>query len=93
MSFRGWLAEQGGRLRPLRTRRSVSAAPAGIDPAIVKTLHDAFKKGMDEPSYVATMVTLDQEPFYLNSEDYRKFALQQIEEQRELVKDLGLKAN
>jgi hypothetical protein len=33
------------------------------------------------------------EPFYLNSEDYRKFVLQQIEEQRELVRDLGLKAN
>ena len=67
--------------------------PAGIDPAIVKTLHDAFKKGMEEPSYAATLVTLDQEPFYLNSEDYRKYALQQIEEQRQLVSHLGLKAN
>ncbi len=67
--------------------------PAGLDPAVVKALHDAFKKGMEEPSYLAAMVTLDQEPFYLSSEDYRKFALQQIEEQRDLVKELGLKAN
>jgi tripartite-type tricarboxylate transporter receptor subunit TctC len=67
--------------------------PAGLDPAVVKALHDAFKKGMEEPSYLAAMVTLDQEPFYLSSEDYRKFAMQQIEEQRDLVKELGLKAN
>ena len=67
--------------------------PAGLDPVVVKTLHDAFKKGMEEPSYLAAMVTLDQEPFYLSSENYRTFALQQIEEQRELVKELGLKAN
>jgi tripartite-type tricarboxylate transporter receptor subunit TctC len=67
--------------------------PAGMDAAIVKALHDAFKRGMEEPAFVATMATLDQEPFYLNSEDYRKFALQQIEEQRQLVVLLGLKAN
>jgi tripartite-type tricarboxylate transporter receptor subunit TctC len=67
--------------------------PANMEPAIVKTLHDAFRKGMEEPSYAATLVKLDQEAFYLNSEDYRKFALQQIEEQRQLVKDLGLKVN
>lgn len=66
------------------------AGPKGMDPAIVKILHDAFKKGMEEPSYIAAMEKLDQEPFYLNSEDYHRFALQQIAEQKQLVEALGL---
>jgi tripartite-type tricarboxylate transporter receptor subunit TctC len=67
--------------------------PAGMDAAVVKRLHDAFKQGMEAPSYAAVLAKLDQEPFYLNSADYRAFALKQIEEQRELVKMLGLKVN
>lgn len=67
--------------------------PAGMDPAVVRTLHDAFKKGMEDPAYLATQVKLDQETFYLNSADYRAFALKQIEEQRQLVTELGLKVN
>jgi tripartite-type tricarboxylate transporter receptor subunit TctC len=67
--------------------------PAGMDPAIAATLHDAFKKGMEEPAYGATLAQLDQEPFYLNSADYREFALAQIAEQQQLVRDLGLRAN
>ncbi len=30
--------------------------PKGMDPAVVKVLHDAFKKGMEEQSYKDTMV-------------------------------------
>ena len=67
--------------------------PAGMDPAVVATLHDAFRKGMEEPTYVATLAQLDQEPFYLNSADYRKFALAQIAEQQQVVRDLGLRAD
>jgi len=37
------------------------------------------------------MASLDQELFYLNSEDYRKFALQQIEEAKRFIGELGLK--
>jgi tripartite-type tricarboxylate transporter receptor subunit TctC len=66
------------------------AGPKGMDPAVVKVLHDAFKKGLEEPSYAAAMAKLDQELFYLSSEDYRKFALQQIEEARRFVAELGL---
>ena len=29
--------------------------PKGMDPAVVKVLHDAFKKGMEEQSYKDTM--------------------------------------
>ena len=66
------------------------AGPKGMDPKVVKTLHDAFKKGLEDPSYVEAMAKLDQEQFYLSSEDYRKFALQQIEEARRYIAELGL---
>ena len=42
-----------------------------MDPKVVKILHDAFKKGMEEPSYVETIAKIDQEPFYLDTVDYR----------------------
>ena len=37
------------------------AGPKGMDPEVVKVLHDAFKKGMDEPSYAEAMAKLDME--------------------------------
>jgi tripartite-type tricarboxylate transporter receptor subunit TctC len=67
------------------------AGPKGMEPAVVKILHDAFKKGLEEPSYAAAMAKLDQEVFYLSSEDYQKFALQQIDEARRYIAELGLK--
>jgi tripartite-type tricarboxylate transporter receptor subunit TctC len=67
------------------------AGPKGMDPQIVKALHDAFKNGMIEPSYLAALKRLDQEPLYMNSEDYRSFAMQQLIEQKRLVEELGLR--
>ena len=61
-----------------------------MEPKIVKTLHDAFKQGLEDPSYTAVMANLDQELFYMNSEDYQKFAMQQIEEARRFIAELGL---
>ncbi|MEA2947332.1 MAG: hypothetical protein QOI40_2662 [Alphaproteobacteria bacterium] len=66
------------------------AGPKGMDPNIIKALHDAFKKGLEEPSYAEAMARLDQERFYLSSEDYRKFALREIEEARRFIAELGL---
>jgi len=67
------------------------AGPKGIDPKIVKILHDAFKKGMEEPSFVTTMNTLNQEFLYKSSEEFRAFVLKQIEEERAIIGELGLK--
>jgi tripartite-type tricarboxylate transporter receptor subunit TctC len=65
--------------------------PKGMDPAVVKILHDAFRKGMQEQSFKSTMAMLDQEEFYLNSADYHAFAMKQIGEQKQVVEDLGLR--
>ena len=66
------------------------AGPKGMDPRVVAILHDAFKKGMEEPSYIAEMNKFDQEPFYLNSADYQAYALRTLAEQKRILTDLGL---
>ena len=65
--------------------------PKGMDPAVVKVLHDAFKKGMEEQSYRDTIAKLDMEPYYLGTADYHAYAMQQITEQKQLIEDLGLR--
>jgi tripartite-type tricarboxylate transporter receptor subunit TctC len=67
------------------------AGPKGMDPAIVKILHDAFRKGMEEPSFIAAMNTFDQIPWYLSSEDYRSYAVRTLDEQKRIVEEFGLK--
>jgi tripartite-type tricarboxylate transporter receptor subunit TctC len=65
--------------------------PKGMDAEIVKVLHDAFKKGLDEPSNLAAMTQFDQERFYLSSEEYHAFAMQQIAQEKRMVEELKLK--
>jgi tripartite-type tricarboxylate transporter receptor subunit TctC len=69
------------------------AGPKGMDPKVVKVLHDAFRKAVDEPTYRAALEKFDQELAYRNTEDYAKHAAQQIEEAKKLVDDLSLKTN
>jgi tripartite-type tricarboxylate transporter receptor subunit TctC len=69
------------------------AGPKGMDPKVVKALADAFAKGVQEPSYVAALRKLDQEVAYLGTTAYEKHAVEQIEEAKALVEELGLKKN
>jgi tripartite-type tricarboxylate transporter receptor subunit TctC len=69
------------------------AGPKGMDPGVVETLHDAFKKGLDEPSYISVMTKLDQDRFYLNSADYRAYAVRTAAEERRSIVELGLVQN
>jgi tripartite-type tricarboxylate transporter receptor subunit TctC len=67
------------------------AGPKGMDPTIVAILHDALKKGMAEAPFIATVEKFNQKIFYLGSDAFHEFAMQQIEEQRRTVDELGLK--
>ena len=67
------------------------AGPKGMDPKVVKTIHDAFKKGLEDPAYLAELVKLDQETAYLSSADYKKYADEQLVVQKALIEALGLK--
>ncbi|MDH4114644.1 MAG: tripartite tricarboxylate transporter substrate binding protein [Burkholderiaceae bacterium] len=67
------------------------AGPAGMDPAVVRTLHDAFRKALDDPKVLALLDRLDQPLVYMNSDDYSKFARQTYETEKATVERLGLK--
>jgi len=67
------------------------AGVKGTDPKIVKTLHDAFKKGMEDPAYQKILEKFDMEPFYKNSEDYTKYVKELCEEEKENMEKMGLK--
>ena len=69
------------------------AGPKGMDPKVVKVLHDAFAKAVQEPVYLESLKKFDQELAYLNTADYEKHAVEQIEDAKKLIVDLGLKKN
>ncbi len=65
------------------------AGPRGVEPRVVKTLHDGFKKALDDPEHLKVLDQLDQEPWYQSSEDYARETLQK---ERALIERLGLLA-
>lgn len=66
------------------------AGPAGMPPAVVKTLHDAFHGALDDPNVVATLERLGQENAYLGTREYAAWAQTQPQEQKRLLGSLGL---
>ncbi len=68
------------------------AGPKGIDPRNVQILHDAFKKGMEEPMHRKVLEDLSQPFLYLDSAGYQKYAMELIAEQKDLIQKLGLGA-
>ena len=66
--------------------------PKGMDPAVVKTLHDAFKKALDDPKNQEVMDQLNQDVWYRNSDDYAKWARETFVKEKPLIERLGLAA-
>jgi len=69
------------------------AGPKGMDPAVVRTLHDAFRRAMDDPNYLKTLERYDQPTKYMTGEEYTAYARRQFEMDRVMMEKLGLKAN
>ena len=65
-------------------------APAGTPPAIVRTLHDAFRKGLEEPSHLKALERYNQPVWYKSSEDYAAWIRAQHEAERRTLERLGL---
>jgi len=66
------------------------AGPKGMDPAIVKKLHDAFREAMNDPKAMEIQKRYDYATRYMDSATYTGFAREQIEEQRQVIEQLGL---
>jgi len=69
------------------------AGPKGMDPAVVKVLHDAFKKALFDPASMEVMKQLNQEPAYKGSEEYKQWAEATFVKDKVLIEQLGLMAN
>ena len=65
-------------------------APKGTPPDVVKRLHDAFKKAMEDPSYVAALGRYDMQPNYMSTAAYGKFAQETFLKEKALIEKLGL---
>lgn len=65
-------------------------APRGTPQAVVKRLHDGFKKAMEEPSYAKALARYEMVPMYMSSTGYAKFARETFAREKALVEKLGL---
>jgi tripartite-type tricarboxylate transporter receptor subunit TctC len=66
------------------------AGPKGMDPAVVKRLHDAFKVAQTDAKVVDLMTKYDFIDRYMTSEDYAKFVPQLLESERSALAQIGL---
>jgi tripartite-type tricarboxylate transporter receptor subunit TctC len=64
--------------------------PKGIDPGVVRVLHDAFKAALFDPSHVSVLERFDMPVLYMDSEEYEAFARRLYEEEAGAVRRLGL---
>ncbi len=65
--------------------------PKGMDPKVVKILHDAFRKALDDPEFLKTVERYDLVLSYLNTADYTKWVREQYAAEKLVVEKFGLK--
>jgi tripartite-type tricarboxylate transporter receptor subunit TctC len=65
-------------------------APRGTDPAVIKTLHDAFRAALQEPQVLAAFDRYMLPVLYMNSSDYEAYARQSVTAARETLGRLEL---
>ena len=61
-----------------------------MGPAVVKTLHDAFEKAIDDPTHLERLAPLNQDVGYLNSAHYARWARETCAKERRLLDRLGM---
>ena len=66
--------------------------PAGMDPAVVRVLEEAFRDAAQDPAHAAVLDRYDMSPAFLGSADYTVAARAQYEEDGAMIRRLGLKA-
>jgi tripartite-type tricarboxylate transporter receptor subunit TctC len=66
--------------------------PKGMDPKVVKILHDAFKKTLDDPEHLKVLAQLDQVYWYKSSAEYAQWAADTLKAERATIERVGLLA-
>jgi tripartite-type tricarboxylate transporter receptor subunit TctC len=64
--------------------------PRGMDPALVRRIHDVFKQAMEMPSHVEALARYDQTLLHMSPEQYTRFAEETFRREKALVDKLGL---
>ena len=64
--------------------------PKGMDPKIVKILHDAFRKAMDDPAVMKAIERQGMEYYYMAGDDYMRWVRRAADEEKKAVERLGL---
>ncbi len=75
----------------VRTSPYGIGGPKGMDPKIVRFLHDGFRKAMEDPAYLQTLERLELESWYRSSDDYLAWAKEQYVLEKDIVERFGLK--
>ncbi len=68
------------------------AGPKGMSESVVRVLSEALHRAALDPIHTAALTKQDQALLYMDAPTYTRFAIQQIEHERALVRRLGLKA-
>ena len=66
--------------------------PKGMDPAITRTLHDAFRKTLEDPAVLAIFDKFDQTIIYMGTEQYTKWARETFQAEKTTIERLGMAA-
>jgi tripartite-type tricarboxylate transporter receptor subunit TctC len=69
------------------------AGPAGMEPGVVRTLHDAFKKALDDSKVLGLLERYDQPVIYMSPEQYTQFARRTFEAEKTTIDRLGLRGS
>jgi tripartite-type tricarboxylate transporter receptor subunit TctC len=59
--------------------------PKGMEPKVVKLLHDAFNRALDDPEYAKLLRRFDMVDWYRSSQDYADWAVDQFKFQEKLI--------
>lgn len=69
------------------------AGPKGMDPKVVNILHDAFRKGMADPAFTATLARLNEDRFYLGTDAYRDLLSERLVDWKKMIEELRVQSN
>ncbi|MDO9710461.1 tripartite tricarboxylate transporter substrate binding protein [Paracraurococcus lichenis] len=67
--------------------------PKGMDPGLVRAIHDIFRDALQDPAHLAILERFDMPVMLKGPEEYQAFVRRQVEEDRAMIRKLGLKLN
>ena len=96
-----WSAERAPRFPAVPTLKELGydmvvaspygvSGPKGMDPGIVRVLHDAMKEALFSPDNTRIRSQFDMPLVYQDTESYRRFIAERVEYEKTMVRRLGL---